>query len=156
MKCSLFAVGAFLLNHAIAIPSGHGTLQDILLQKKADSSKVGYLAVYWTTSEESVHFALSTNDDPLGFTELNGGEPIATPTVGTGAVRDLSIIAGDGVWYILGTDLKISDVGLRQAHPRDSDTSRTDTFTDQLERCQSQRISLDCCLAEYRFGQLDR
>ncbi|ETS81313.1 hypothetical protein PFICI_06315 [Pestalotiopsis fici W106-1] len=111
MKHSLFTVAAFFLScaHVFAVPQVPGPLQDILLQKKADSSKVGYLAVYWKTADESVYFALSTNDDPLGFTELNGGNHIVSPTLGTGAVRDLSIIAGDGIWYILGTDLNIGE-----------------------------------------------
>ncbi|KAI9925429.1 hypothetical protein ASPWEDRAFT_28874 [Aspergillus wentii DTO 134E9] len=84
------------------------------LQKKADSTKAGYLAVYWTTANESVYFALSDNDNPLGFQAIHDSKPIVSPTLGTGAVRDVSIIAGAGddadqKWYIIGTDLNIDD-----------------------------------------------
>ncbi|RHZ45745.1 glycoside hydrolase family 43 protein [Aspergillus thermomutatus] len=80
---------------------------------KADSSKVGYLGVYWKTSDESVYYALSNNSDPLGFTPINGGNPIVSPTLGTKAIRDVSIIKGvghdKGKYYLIGTDLKIAD-----------------------------------------------
>lgn len=84
------------------------------LSKKADPSKVGYLAVYWTTEDESVYFALSSNDDPLGFEAINGGNAIVSPTLGTKAVRDTSIIRGggedEGKYYIIATDLDIDAV----------------------------------------------
>lgn len=91
------------------------TLRDTVLSKKADSSKAGYLAAYWKTSETGVFFALSSNDDPLSFTELNGGKPIFIPTLGTKVIRDVSIVSGggdelDSKWYIIGTDLDISSV----------------------------------------------
>ncbi|GMG01809.1 unnamed protein product [Aspergillus oryzae var. brunneus] len=81
--------------------------------KRADE-KVGYLSVYWTTDDESVYFALSDNDDPLGFAAINGGKAVVSPTLGTKAVRDTSIIAGQGnnagKYWIIGTDLNIDDV----------------------------------------------
>ncbi|CAP94450.1 hypothetical protein E8E15_004564 [Penicillium rubens] len=106
MKGFTYLTTAFLaILPALAIPTGS------TLQKKADSSKVGYLAVYWTTEDNSVYFALSSNDDALGFKSINGGKPIVSPTLGTKAVRDTSIIAGQGKsagkFYILGTDLNI-------------------------------------------------
>ncbi|KAI1848715.1 hypothetical protein JX266_005574 [Neoarthrinium moseri] len=93
-----------------ALPSQ--SLDDILLEKKADSTKVGYLAVYWKTSATGIFFALSTNDNPLGFTELKGGKPVIIPKVGTKVVRDVSIVPGGGkdanvIWRIIGTDLDI-------------------------------------------------
>lgn len=82
--------------------------------KKVDDTKVGYLAVYWTTEDESVYFALSSNDDPLGFEAINGGNPIVSPTLGTKAIRDTTIIRGEGEdegkYYIIGTDLDIDTV----------------------------------------------
>ncbi|RDW74269.1 glycoside hydrolase family 43 protein [Aspergillus mulundensis] len=79
--------------------------------KKVDETKVGYLAVYWTTEDESVYFALSSNDDPLGFERINGGNAVITPTLGTKAIRDTTIIRGEGddegKYYIIGTDLDI-------------------------------------------------
>lgn len=114
MKPFLSTAATVLLSclHVLAAPQKEDALASALLSKKADSTKVGYLAVYWKTADPSVYFALSTNDDPLGFTELNGGSHIVSPTVGTGAVRDLSIVAGDGIWYIIATDLNIDEVRL--------------------------------------------
>ncbi|KAI0171606.1 hypothetical protein BJ166DRAFT_623072 [Pestalotiopsis sp. NC0098] len=111
MKPFLSAAATVLLSciHVLAAPQKEDALESTLLSKKADSTKVGYLAVYWKTADPSVYFALSSNDDPLGFTELNGGSHIVSPTVGTGAVRDLSIVAGDGIWYIIATDLNIDE-----------------------------------------------
>ncbi|KAL4792405.1 glycosyl hydrolase [Aspergillus venezuelensis] len=81
------------------------------LTQRVDESKVGYLAVYWTTEDESVYYALSSNDDPLGFEAINGGEPIVSPTLGTKAIRDTTIIRGaggdEGKFYLIGTDLDI-------------------------------------------------
>ncbi|OGM47646.1 putative arabinosidase [Aspergillus bombycis] len=80
--------------------------------KRADD-KVGYLSVYWTTDDESVYFALSDNDDPLGFAAINSGNAVVSPTLGTKAVRDTSIIAGQGddagKYWIIGTDLNIGE-----------------------------------------------
>ncbi|KAL0262012.1 hypothetical protein SLS55_003447 [Diplodia seriata] len=85
-----------------------------ILGKRADSSKVGYLTAYWKTNETGIFFALSTNDDPLTFTPINGGEPLFVPTLGQKTVRDLSIVPGGGEedatkWYLLATDLNIED-----------------------------------------------
>ncbi|KAL4937337.1 hypothetical protein BDV06DRAFT_232658 [Aspergillus oleicola] len=81
------------------------------LTKKTDSAKVGYLAVYWTTEDESVYYALSSNDDPLAFSPINGGNPVVSPTLGTKAIRDTTIIRGagydEGKFYLIGTDLDI-------------------------------------------------
>ncbi|KAL4948706.1 glycosyl hydrolase [Aspergillus filifer] len=81
------------------------------LTPRVDESKVGYLAVYWTTEDESVYYALSSNDDPLGFEAINGGSPIVSPTLGTKAIRDTTIIRGvgkdEGKYYLIGTDLDI-------------------------------------------------
>lgn len=93
-----------------------------VLQQRADSTKVGYLDVYWKTDVAGVFFALSTNDDPLAFTEINGGEPIFVPTLGQQTVRDVSLVPGSGedeatTWHILATDLNIEDVGYPHTLP---------------------------------------
>lgn len=92
-----------------AIPS-----TSALPSRRSDTTKVGYLGFYWTTSNASVHFSLTSNSNPLGFQALNNGNPIINPTLGTKAVRDVSIIAPAGTntdtYYILGTDLNIDDV----------------------------------------------
>lgn len=88
--------------------------------KKAEEAKAGYLAVYWTTEDESVYYALSPNDNPLGFKSINGGNPIVSPTLGTKAIRDTTIIRGagadEGKYWIIGTDLNIDTV---LSSPRD-------------------------------------
>jgi hypothetical protein len=90
------------------------TLTESTLQKKAAPNNVGYLAVTWKTADNSVYFALSGNDDALDFKPINGDKPIVKPTLGTKAVRDTSIIVGQGdnagKYYILGTDLNIATV----------------------------------------------
>jgi hypothetical protein len=87
---------------------------------KRAEAKAGYLSVYWTTKDESVFFALSDNRDPLKFSAINSGSPVATPTVGTKAVRDTSIIAGEGEnagkYWIIGTDLNIGSVSPLDRH----------------------------------------
>lgn len=85
-------------------------------QKRADSTKAGYLSVYWKTEENGIFFAISTNADPLNFQEINSGQPVIVPTLGTKVTRDVSIVPAGGAeagskWYILGTDLNISAVG---------------------------------------------
>lgn len=96
---------------ALALPS---RLAPTHLSKKADETKAGYLAVYWTTEDESVYFALSANDDALGFEAINGGKAIVSPTLGTKAIRDTTIVRGqgddEGKYYIIGTDLDIDSV----------------------------------------------
>ncbi|KAI9371376.1 glycosyl hydrolase [Aspergillus egyptiacus] len=76
-----------------------------------NAAKAGYLAVYWTTEDESVYFALSSNEDPLAFERLNNGNAVISPTLGTKAIRDTTIIEGkgadEGKYYIIGTDLNI-------------------------------------------------
>lgn len=85
-------------------------------RKKADAEKVGYLAAYWTTDDESVYFALSANDAPLAFKTANGGNPVLSPTLGTKAIRDVSLVAGVGEdvgkYFLIGTDLDIGSVRL--------------------------------------------
>ncbi|KAL2796994.1 glycosyl hydrolase [Aspergillus keveii] len=107
MKLTYLTSALLALTPALALPSP--ALNS--LTKKADSTKVGYLAVYWTTEDESVYFSLSSNDDPLNFQSLNGGNAIVSPTLGTKAIRDTSIIEGkgadEGKYYIIGTDLDI-------------------------------------------------
>ncbi|KAL4778178.1 hypothetical protein BJX76DRAFT_362976 [Aspergillus varians] len=93
---------------SLALPS---PLPHTHLSKNPDEPKVGYLAVYWTTDDESVYFALSSNDDPLGYQTINGGKAIISPTLGSKAIRDTTIIRGqgkdEGKYYIVGTDLDI-------------------------------------------------
>ncbi|KAI9050200.1 hypothetical protein LZ554_006341 [Drepanopeziza brunnea f. sp. 'monogermtubi'] len=73
---------------------------------------VGYLGVFFLGSDPDVYFYLSNGNEAFSYKPLNGGKPILNPTIGTGGVRDPSIIEGGGndynrKWYIIGTDLDI-------------------------------------------------
>jgi hypothetical protein len=70
----------------------------------------GYLFVYFTgegyRDGEQVYFALSKGNDALHWTELNGGKPLLTTTVGTKGARDPFITRspkGDK-FYLIATD----------------------------------------------------
>ncbi|KAL4806083.1 hypothetical protein BDV18DRAFT_138648 [Aspergillus unguis] len=108
MKVTLPWAGALL-----ALPLSTLALPALPLSKvkRVDEDKVGYLAVYWTTEDESVYFSLSSNDDPLAFEPVNGGNAIVSPTLGTKAIRDTTIVRGvgddEGKYWIIGTDLDI-------------------------------------------------
>ncbi|KAG8688144.1 hypothetical protein FRC09_013083 [Ceratobasidium sp. 395] len=58
---------------------------------------------------ETISFAVSNGNNALSWTEVHGGTPYLTSTIGTKGVRDPSLIrAHDGSkFWLLGTDLKI-------------------------------------------------
>ncbi|QRW05379.1 glycoside hydrolase family 43 protein [Ceratobasidium sp. AG-Ba] len=58
---------------------------------------------------ETISFAVSNGNNALNWTEVHGGAPYLTSTVGTKGVRDPSVIRShDGSkFWLLGTDLKI-------------------------------------------------
>lgn len=85
------------------------------LTQRADSSLVGYLGIFFLGDAPNVYFYLSNGNNALSFKALNKGQPILNPSLGTGGVRDPSIISGAGAeagkkWYIIGTDLDIGRV----------------------------------------------
>ncbi|EOD45507.1 putative glycoside hydrolase family 43 protein [Neofusicoccum parvum UCRNP2] len=98
----------------------HPTLQSldfsehgVTVERRADPSLVGYLGAFFLGDEPSVYFYRSNGNNPLSLTALNGGNPVIVPTLGTGGVRDPTIVAGGGSeagnkWYVIGTDLDIA------------------------------------------------
>jgi len=77
------------------------------------------LGAFFLGNEPSVYFDLSNGNNPISFKALNAGAAVIKPTLGTGGVRDPSIIIGGGSeagnkWYIIGTDLNIATVSLTQ------------------------------------------
>lgn len=80
----------------------------IRFAKPAESQSGAYLFVHFVGNapeEETIHFAVSR--DGYNFTQLNGGEPVITQTMGKKCVRDPYILRGnDGTFYIIGTDMK--------------------------------------------------
>ncbi|KAJ1311027.1 hypothetical protein OPQ81_009533 [Rhizoctonia solani] len=77
------------------------------------ASYSAYMFAYFTgegySNGETISFAVSNGNNPLNWTEVHGGTPYLTSTVGTGGVRDPSIIRSqDGSkFWLLATDLKI-------------------------------------------------
>jgi hypothetical protein len=74
----------------------------------------GYLYVHFKregTQGEQIYFALSDGNDPLHFTDLNGGEPVLRSTLGERGVRDPHIVRsleGDR-FFMVATDLRVFD-----------------------------------------------
>lgn len=76
---------------------------------------VGYLGAFFLGNDPYVFFDLSNGNNALSYTPLNSGKPVVKPTLGTGGVRDPSIVQGGGSekgskWYMIGTDLDIDEV----------------------------------------------
>lgn len=91
-------------------------MADFPSRRPENRNFVGYLGVFFLGSEPYVYFDLSNGNDALSYTPLNGGQPILKPSIGTGGVRDPSIVQGSGSeegrrWYLIGTDLDIDEVG---------------------------------------------
>lgn len=102
------------LNLSLANPIDLNEL-GIQVERRADSSLVGYLGAIFLGADPYVYFYLSNGNDPLSFKTLNKGQPIIRPTKGTGGVRDPYLVQGGGAeagrkWYIVGTDLEIGKV----------------------------------------------
>jgi len=71
-----------------------------------------YMYAYFTGDSlagEKIYFAASQGNDALKWTELNGGQPVLTSTLGTKGLRDPFIIRShDGdTFYLIATDLSI-------------------------------------------------
>ncbi|KAI0007335.1 beta-xylosidase/Xylanase [Xylariaceae sp. FL0662B] len=71
-----------------------------------------YAFVYFTNNTnagENIYFATSNGNNALQWTELNGGQPVLTSSMGTKGLRDPCIIRSHdgGTFYILATDLSI-------------------------------------------------
>ena len=115
MKLSTF-LPVFLALSSHALPSPSPPSQNPSeLQTRADASLVGYLGVFFLGSAPNVYFYLSNGNNAFSYKALKSGSPILDPTLGTGGVRDPSIVSGGGAeagkkWHIVGTDLDIGKV----------------------------------------------
>jgi len=91
---------------ANSVPVGH-----ILAERQ--TSYAGYMFAYFTgdgsSTGERIYLAVSKSNDPLQWQTVKGGSSILTSNVGTGGVRDPTIIRSqDGnKFWIIATDLKI-------------------------------------------------
>lgn len=114
MKFATSIIAALCASLTAAAPTAQ-PLDLSQYSKRADPNLVGYLGAFFLGDEPSVYFYRSNGNNALSFSALNGGNPVIVPTLGTGGVRDPTIIAGGGdeagkKWYIIGTDLDISKV----------------------------------------------
>ncbi|MER7243343.1 glycoside hydrolase family 43 protein [Kribbella sp. NPDC000426] len=72
----------------------------------------GYLYVHFkreSVDGEQIYFALSDGNDPLRFTDLNGGEPVLYSALGERGVRDPHVVRspeGDR-FFLIATDLRL-------------------------------------------------
>ncbi|CAE6382603.1 unnamed protein product [Rhizoctonia solani] len=77
--------------------------------KEKRATYTAYVFAYFTgegySNGETISFAVSNGNNPLNWTEVHGGTPYLTSSVGTGGVRDPSIIRSqDGSkFWLLGT-----------------------------------------------------
>lgn len=77
-----------------------------------DGSLEGYVFAYFTGDSidgEKIYFAASNGNDALDWTEVNGGTPVLTSSMGTKGLRDPFILRSHdgGTFYVLATDLSI-------------------------------------------------
>lgn len=94
----------------------------------------GYIMGYFTESPSSVannyglHLAVST--DGLNWTPLNQNTPVATPTAGTGGLRDPFIMRKqDNTFVVLATDLKGTDFTQKNQYIHIWDSADLRSFT---------------------------
>lgn len=111
MRLPLLSTILLLAATATSMPAASTDIS----QREADPSLAGYLGVFFLGNEPSVYFYLSNGNNAFSFKALNGGRSILDPKLGTGGVRDPSLIEGGGAekgkkWYIIGTDLDIAKV----------------------------------------------
>ncbi|WP_394617211.1 glycoside hydrolase family 43 protein [Lentzea sp. JNUCC 0626] len=76
----------------------------------AAAAYAGYLFVHFRgeglANSEQIYYSLSKGNDPLNYTQQNGGKPVLASTVGTKGVRDPFIVRspqGDR-FFLIGTD----------------------------------------------------
>ncbi|KAG9232276.1 glycosyl hydrolase [Amylocarpus encephaloides] len=111
MRLSKIFSSFLITSVALSLPTELAATTEITT--RADSSLVGYLGVFFLGNAPDIYFYLSNGNNALSFKALNKGNAILNPSLGTGGVRDPSIIAGAGAeagkkWYIIGTDLNIA------------------------------------------------
>jgi hypothetical protein len=112
----------------------------------APAAKTGYLFSYFTgegtADGEQLHFALSQGNTPLTWSELNGGKPVLTTSLGTKGVRDPFIIRspeGDK-FYQIATDLRIYGNGDWDASQRTGSKSIVVWESTDLVHWTDQRL----------------
>src|SRR5262245_21621632 len=100
----------------------------------AAATYAGYAMAYFTESpsmtaaDYSLHLAVSA--DGLNWTPLNQNNPVATPTLGSGGLRDPFILRKqDGTFVVMATDLKGTDWAYQSQYLHIWDSTDLRTFT---------------------------
>ncbi|MBN1174787.1 MAG: glycoside hydrolase family 43 protein, partial [Micromonosporaceae bacterium] len=95
----------------------------------------GYVMAYFTESPSmtaanyGLHLAVSS--DGLNWTPLNQNNPVATPTSGSGGLRDPFILRKqDGTFVVLATDLKGTDWAYQSQYLHVWDSTDLRSFTN--------------------------
>ncbi|HKT05980.1 MAG TPA: glycoside hydrolase family 43 protein [Rugosimonospora sp.] len=101
----------------------------------AAATYAGYVSAYFTESPDGnganygLHLAVSA--DGLNWTPLNQNNPVATPTLGTGGLRDPFILRKqDGTFEVLATDLNGTDWSQQSQYIHVWDSTDLRTFTN--------------------------
>lgn len=99
-----------LFTAALALSFAAAGLVGTAPPEAAAATNAGYLFVHFRgegySDGEQIYYSLSKGNDPLNYTQLNGGKPVLASTVGTKGVRDPFVVRspqGDK-FYLIGTD----------------------------------------------------
>jgi len=101
----------------------------------AAATYAGYAMAYFTESPSmtaaSYHLHLAVSSDGLNWTPLNQNNPVATPTLGSGGLRDPFILRKqDGTCVVLATDLNGTDWNYQSQYLHIWDSTDLRTFTN--------------------------
>ncbi|KAK4182048.1 glycosyl hydrolase [Podospora australis] len=102
---------------ALSTPLFSPSLGNRQQPQQAGLNFTDYLYVYFTGERlpqgEQVYAAVSSNNSPKSWTTLNQGQPILTSSLGTGGIRDPSLIISPdrSKFYMIATDLKVYGLG---------------------------------------------
>jgi non-reducing end alpha-L-arabinofuranosidase len=116
---------------AVPVAAAGGAL---LLPRAAAAANTAYVMAYFTESPQmqaanyGLHLAVST--DGLNWTPLNQNNPVATPTAGTGGLRDPFVFRKqDGTFVVLATDLNGTDFSQNNQFLHVWDSTNLTSFT---------------------------
>jgi hypothetical protein len=118
-----------------ALAVGTGAAGALLNSESASAATyTGYAMAYFTESPDmtaadyGLHLAVSS--DGLNWTPLNQNSPVATPTAGSGGLRDPFILRKqDGTFVVMATDLYGTDWAYQSQYLHIWDSTDLRTFT---------------------------
>lgn len=96
-----------LLTAAAAVPLAAATLPEAASAQSYSAYVMTYFKESPNESDDSYALHLAVSDDGLNWVPLNQNRPVATPTQGTGGLRDPFVLRKNGGGFIvLATDLR--------------------------------------------------